>query len=125
MTPQEFQDAAREAAQHTHMLAATRLAEFAADEDADIEIIRKIYNDTKDVAGAVPDKKIDPNAGLAVFNITWVNGAMQATVEPAPLGVVQEVEPPTLELSDSATILVPSPAMLAATDINADLAGLR
>jgi hypothetical protein len=114
VTNQEFQDAAREAAQETHMLAAARLAEYVAREETDIEITLKVYNATKDVAQAVPEKKQDPYAGLAVFNVTFVNGSMKATLER-----VDEV----VNVED-VFLLAPSPAMLAATNLNEDLAGL-
>lgn len=121
MTDQEFRDGARAAAQSIHMLAATRLAEAAADPSTDLDTVRKIYGDTKDVAGAVPEKKLDPNAGLATFNITFINGAMQATIEPATLDL-EMVEIVRSELD--ALAVLPTQAMLAAAHINADLEGL-
>ena len=132
----EFRASAKEAAQATHMLAALRLAELASDPETDVDALVKIYNSTKDVAGAVPEKKIDPNAGLRTFSITFVNGSMKAVVQ---IPVVEdlntiEMEPteeddqsddavPTLTASGLKGLL-PSRSMLDNYSINADLSGL-
>ena len=131
----EFRASAKEAAQATHMLAALRLAELASDPETDVDALVKIYNSTKDVAGAVPEKKIDPNAGLRTFSITFVNGSMKAVVQ---LPVADdpntiEMEPTEDDQSDDASPtltasglkgLLPSKSMLDNYSINADLSGL-
>ena len=134
-TDAEFRTASKEAAQSTHMQAALRLAEIVANPETKIEEIIKIYNSTKDVAGAVPEKKIDPNAGLRTFNITMVNGAINATVqiqEPVEENIL-EMEPVSAAFSiEDLPVLTteiiemkPSKLMRANRKINADLSGLK
>ena len=118
-----FQIAARDAAQVAHMAASSRLAELANTPNLDADIAIKIFNATKDVAQAVPEKKIDPHASLPTFHITFVNGRMQGTIEAGPPPLTLDMQPPGYG-DDDITFLtaVPSPAMLAAANINSDIA---
>jgi hypothetical protein len=109
LTDEEWRAGAKESARVTHMLAATRLAEAAAAPDTEIEVIRKIYNDTKDVAGAVEEKKLNPYGNLPVFNITFHNGGVTATMTPVNMGAAEVIE------------LAPTPAMLADLGVNAEI----
>lgn len=47
-------------------------------EEATIEDIRKAIELANRVTGAEADKKVDPNAGLSVFNFTFANGGVTA-----------------------------------------------
>lgn len=106
MSDKEFASAAREAAQATHMSAATRLAFLASHPECDPEIAIKIYNATKDVAGATPDKKGDPFANLPVFHIHFNNGRLTGT-EITPASTVQVIDLETFDLTKA----LPSPNM--------------
>jgi len=114
---------------HTQKAAAELLHTYACRPDADPEILIKIVNSkSADIAKVIPEKKADPNAGLATFNITFVNGAMKAEPSSASLELVDEVRR-DLEVFDLAQALLPpgfapSAQMQAMSGINADLGGL-
>lgn len=120
-TAKEFQDAAREAAQITHLLAGERLAVLAATPNLDPEVAIKIFNATKDVAQAVPEKKTDPFANLPVFHIHMHNGRIGGS------GAVT----PALELADVIEAfelegMSPTEPMLAMSHINEEaMSGLE
>lgn len=98
------------------MLAGERLAVLAAMPNVDADIAIKIFNATKDVAQAVPDKKVDPLANLPTFHITFTNGRLGGSgmVTPAvDMGMVVEA----FDLAGAD----PTPEMRAAFHINADV----
>lgn len=98
------------------------MATFVNTPGADTEIILKILASVvKDIAKVIPEKKVDPNAGLQVFNITFINGGVQAHTVDAPLDL-EMVEVVRAELD--ALGMHPTDSMLAAAYINADLEGL-
>lgn len=105
-----------------------RMAEYMAEDNVDIEVVTKIVNSKiADIAKVIPEKKIDPYAGLPTVNVTFVNGSMQATITMAPpaLEEVEEVVDDAIELP-SLGMLMPTASMLvAATAVNADLGGLE
>lgn len=76
--------------------------------DADPELVVKIHNAILPVAQAVP-KERDPLANLPVFNITFVNGRMSASVVPG------------LEFVTDLRSFVPTSPMLAQAHINAEV----
>lgn len=96
MSNREFQEASREAAQRIVMDSQVRMAEYLHSDKADPEVVIKIHNASKDVAGAVPDRKADPYGSLPVVNITVVNNGYLAQVKAAPFAidaVVLEAQP--------------------------------
>lgn len=130
-----FPDAAKLAAQAVHMDAIRVLGEAVNAAEPDPDLVVKVYNATKDVAQAVPEKKTDPRAGLPVVSITFVGGRTQVAAASAPLEVVQEVQPaPQPELPAAETQLAlpaPKPREYAMTpvdmtlDLDALLEGLK
>lgn len=62
--------------------------------EATIDDIRKAIEMANRVTGAEADKKVDPNAGLSIFNFTFANGGItaQPVVELAS-AVVEDVTP--------------------------------
>lgn len=87
--------------------------------DGNVDDFRKLVEFETRMFGAEPDKKVDPNANLPVFNFVFHNG-IHATIEPAPgpaatadvtdvqakgeddvpyLEVVQTKPPPTMDSS--------------------------
>ena len=109
----QFQAAISEAQQITALRIAEKLAVLVEQCD-DPEVLVKVYNAIKGTAQAEPEKKTDPNAGLATFNITFTNGSAQVTAQLAPsVGVVGEVQPPHQ--------LAPTPLMLTQQSINQDV----
>jgi hypothetical protein len=91
----DFASNAKAAAQIAHMDAVRLMAEAVNAAKPDLDLVVKIYNATKDVAQAVPDKK-DPRAGLPTISITFVGNRAQVAAVPAPLEVLEEVQPPDL-----------------------------
>lgn len=63
-------------------------------QEATIDDLRKAIELANRVTGAEADKKVDPNAGLSVFNFTFSNGGVtaQPVVELAS-AVVEDVTP--------------------------------
>ena len=61
-------------------------------EEATIDDLRKAIELANRVTGAEADKKVDPNAGLSVFNFTFSNGGVSAVQMP-----VAELASPTVE----------------------------
>ena len=60
------------------------------------------------ITGVEIDKKVDPNAGLAVFNITFEGGGMEARItQPKPLEIVEQV-PSSQSTNDDITDLLPA-----------------
>ncbi len=64
--------------------------------EATIEDLRKAVELANRVTGAEADKKVDPNAGLAVFNFTFSNGGVSA------LPVVEISAPDVLDVTPRA-----------------------
>lgn len=93
MNPAEFQPIARDAAQANVMRAQELLAVAMETPTVHPDLLLKVLNASAAIAQAVPEKKIDPNAGLATFNITFTGGRPQLTAREEPLVVVQEVQP--------------------------------
>lgn len=108
-TVDEFPDAARDTARAILVAGMERMMEAVQDPSTKVDDVRKIVADMKDVARAVPEKKVDPLANLPVFSITFVNGAMQGLVEAPPAELV------LLDLDETGNPvqLEPTPAMLA------------
>jgi hypothetical protein len=111
----DFAKEIREAAQITNTAALARMAELAATPNCDVEIAIKIFQATKDVAGAVPDKKADPFANLPVFHITFNNGRMLSN------GVTPALTIDAISEAFSLELAVPSEAMVRAASINDEL----
>lgn len=114
MIDKAFADGAKDAAQRVHMDAVAKMAEAVNAAKPDLDLVVKIYNATKDVAQAVPDKKADPRAGLPTIAITFVGNRAQVAAEPAPLEVVQEVQPahlpqPEAEAPADTPLALPEP----------------
>jgi hypothetical protein len=63
------------------------------------------------ITGVEIDKKVDPNAGLAVFNITFESGGMEARITPQakPIEIVEQV-PSSQSPNDDITDLLPDQA---------------
>jgi hypothetical protein len=114
--PSVFQPVARDIAQAIHLDAGKRLSELACTPNLDADIALKIYNATKDVGGAVAEKKLDPLANLPTFHITFVNGRMTGTIEAAPPVSYIEMDAETTFLTDAA-----SPTMLVNAHINSEI----
>jgi hypothetical protein len=110
----EFAAAAREAAREINMQAMVVMATKLANPDCDPELAVKFFNATKDVAGAVPDKKADPFANLPVFHIHFNNGRVSGDITP-PLQVLDMNEAFSLEFA------APSVEMAKLATINRDL----
>lgn len=84
----------------------------------DPEILIKLANSKlADVARVIPEKKTDPYANLATINVTFVNGAMRATVQVAPANSASIEAEDALDMSG----LQPSAAMVAMASINDDI----
>jgi hypothetical protein len=81
--------------------------------DVDHEWLLKVANSKiGDIGKVVPEKKADPYAGLPTVSITFVNGGVQATVQPAiDMGPAVEVVP----------VLEATPSMMAGLGVNADI----
>ena len=75
--------------------------------EATIEDLRKAVELANRVTGAEADKKVDPNAGLAVFNFTFSNGGVSA------MPVVELSAPDVLDVTPRAP-RKKKPAVLAA-----------
>ncbi len=91
---ENFQRGVREAAQDVCTLALEHMMVYLNGPNPDPEKVVKIYNAAKAAAQAEPANKIDPNAGLATFNIQLISGAIQQVAAPAePVELVQEVQP--------------------------------
>jgi hypothetical protein len=115
--PSTNQDAIEKMARITYARSLTTINEYMVGNN-DPEFALKVANSKiGDVGRVVPEKKSDPNAGLAVINIVFQNGSMQATLTPVvpPADVVDVEATPLLEAT---------PFMSAFTNINTDLAGL-
>lgn len=94
-----FQSAVRRAAQANMMAAERVVAEALADPTCDPEFAVKVINANKDVAQAVPEKKLDPHAGLVTINIVRTDaGGVQITSGAAPVQLAAP-ESETLELA--------------------------
>ena len=74
------------------------------------------------ITGVEIDKKVDPNAGLAVFNITFEGGGMEARItQPKPLEIVEQVPPPNDDIVDLLPANQAEPAAPPPIDTFADL----
>lgn len=106
-----------------------RMSDYVADPKSDIEVVVKIVNSAaKDIGKVIPEKKLDPFAGLATLHLTFVNGSVHSRVEgpPPPLELVDEVRA-DLAAMDAlpAAGFEPTMDQLAWLGVNADLAGLE
>ena len=95
-------------------VAETILSDFeeyrlAARADGDPDSIRKLLDMQIRLIGAEAEKKVDPNAGLAVFNISIGTNGVSAVVQPMTQQVVLEDQPHP----DPTTQAVPELAPLA------------
>lgn len=122
MNDAEFKAAAKEAARSVHMDAVRAMSEAVNATDPDPDLVVKVYNATKDVAEAVPDKKADPRAGLATFQITFVGGSTQVAAQSLPLvEVVREVQPvPLLDAVTPLALPTPRPMVIPAIAVDLD-----
>jgi hypothetical protein len=82
-----------------------------ATDEATIEDLRKAIDMANRITGAEVDKKVDPNAGLSVFNFTFTNGGISAVpVVELPAADITDVTPrPPRKKKQPAALASPTP----------------
>lgn len=96
------------------------------DQSKDPEDKRKALVFAVQTAGLEAEKKADVNAGLPVFHFNFVNGGVQATVQTSGAQTpARQDDVVDMETAPAALPLNPSPKLLAAAAVNADLEGLE
>lgn len=80
--------------------------------------IRKLVELQVRLIGAEPDRRAGVNDNLPTFNFIFNQGGLQATIEPAPVQLVQDDTPKALEEAQEA--FHPVPALPTPTEMTLD-----